>query len=89
MFVVGLFGKKKKFPAGIVDENLPANAGDSSLVPGLGRFHMPRKSTPQYQNYQTRALETVSHSYRSLCALELALGNRGRCSRRPEHRGKQ
>ena len=57
-----IWKKKKKFPGGIVDENLPANAGDSSLIPGLGRFHMPRNSTPQCQNYQTRALETMSHT---------------------------
>ena len=25
----------------MVDQDLPANAGDMGLVPGLGRFHMP------------------------------------------------
>ena len=24
------------------DRNLPANAGDTDSVPGLGRFHMPQ-----------------------------------------------
>ena len=28
------------FPGGPVVENLPANAGDMSSIPGLGRFHM-------------------------------------------------
>ena len=28
------------FPGGIVDRSPPANAGDPSLIPGLGRFHM-------------------------------------------------
>ena len=28
------------FPGGTVDKNLPANAGDTDLVPDLGRFHM-------------------------------------------------
>ena len=29
------------FPGGAVLENLPANAGDTGLSPGLGRSHMP------------------------------------------------
>ena len=29
------------FPGGAVVENLPANAGDVGLSPGLGRSHMP------------------------------------------------
>ena len=30
------------FPGGAVVENLPANAGDTGLSPGLGGSHMPR-----------------------------------------------
>ena len=29
------------FPGGAVVKNLPANAGDTGLCPGLGRSHMP------------------------------------------------
>ena len=29
------------FPGGAVDENRPASTGDSGLLPGLGRFHVP------------------------------------------------
>ena len=32
------------FPGGAVVKNLPANAGDTSLSPGLGRSHMPRSN---------------------------------------------
>ena len=32
------------FPGDAVVENLPANAGDTGLSPGLGRSHMPRSS---------------------------------------------
>ena len=32
------------FPGGAVVENLPANAGDTGLSPGLGRSHMPRSN---------------------------------------------
>ena len=28
-------------PGGPVVENLPASAGDASLIPGLGRSHVP------------------------------------------------
>ena len=28
------------FPGGAMDKNLPANVGDTSLIPGPGRFHM-------------------------------------------------
>ena len=32
------------FPGGAVLENLPANEGDTSSSPGLGRSHMPRSN---------------------------------------------
>ena len=30
------------FPGGSVVKNPPANAGDTGLIPGLGRSHMPQ-----------------------------------------------
>ena len=36
--------KGRGFPGGAVVENLPANAGDMGLSPGLGRSHMPRSN---------------------------------------------
>ena len=32
------------FSGGTVGRYLPANAGDSDLIPGLGRFHTPRSN---------------------------------------------
>ena len=32
------------FPGGLVVKNLPANAGDTGSIPGLGRSHMPWSS---------------------------------------------
>ena len=32
------------FPGGTVVKNPPANAGDTGLIPGPGRSHMPRSS---------------------------------------------
>ena len=41
-----LFNLKKigGFPGGPVVKNPPANAGDMSWIPGLGRSHMPRSN---------------------------------------------
>ena len=30
------------FPGGPVVKNLPASAGETGSIPGLGRFHMPQ-----------------------------------------------
>ena len=32
---------KWSFPGGAVVKNLPANAGETGSIPGLGRSHMP------------------------------------------------
>ena len=32
------------FPGGTVGKNPLANAGDTGLIPGPGRFHMPRSN---------------------------------------------
>ena len=32
------------FPGGTVVKNLPANAGDTGSIPGLGRSHMARSN---------------------------------------------
>ena len=32
---------KWDFPGGPVDKNLPANTGDTGLIPSPGRFHLP------------------------------------------------
>ena len=45
------------FPGGPVVRNLPANAGDMGLIPGLGRSHMLWGET-----------EPECRNYRSLCA---------------------
>ena len=44
------------FPGGVVNKNLPANAGDMGSVPGLGRFHMLWKPT-ELLNPHSRACE--------------------------------
>ena len=33
------------FPGGAVVKNPPANAGDTGSSPGLGRSHMPQRTT--------------------------------------------
>ena len=34
-------------PGGPVNKNLPANAGDTGLIPGLGSFHTPQSNEPR------------------------------------------
>ena len=34
-------GQKRDFPGGAVVKNLPTNAGDTGLISGPGRSHMP------------------------------------------------
>ena len=36
--------KKRGFPGGAVEKNLPANAGDTGSIPGPGKSHMPRSN---------------------------------------------
>ena len=36
------YGGRLDFLLGSVVKNPPANAGDMGLIPGRGRFHMPR-----------------------------------------------
>ena len=38
--VCDIKGKARDFPDGTVEKNLPANAGDVGLIPGLGRLHV-------------------------------------------------
>ena len=56
------------FPGGEVDKNMPANAGDTGLIPGPGRSHMPRSNyarAPQLLSLRSRAREP---QLLSLCA---------------------
>ena len=39
-----LKSSKEDFPGGTVDKNLPADAGDTGSIPGLGRSHMPQSN---------------------------------------------
>ena len=48
----------ESIPGGPVDENSPASAGDTSSIPGPGRFHVPRGNSacaPQLLSLCSRA----------------------------------
>ena len=51
------------FPGGAVVRNPPANAGDTGLIPGLGRSYMPRSNEARAHNYWVCTLEPMSHNY--------------------------
>ena len=44
------------FPAGPVDKNLSANAGDMGLIPSLGRPHMPWGTKPVCHDYASSSI---------------------------------
>ena len=47
------------FPGGPVVKNLPANAGDTGLIPGPGRSHMPQgNEAPTLQVLRIHAATT-------------------------------
>ena len=65
------------FPSGSVVKNPPANAGDMGLIPGRGRFHMPRSN-------QAHASQLLS--LQSLGGQEPVLRNkRGHFSEKPAY----
>ena len=61
------------FPGGVVDRDLPVNAGDGGSIPGLERFYMPWKTKP------------TCHNYWSPCTLEPVLHKRNHSSEKSTH----
>ena len=77
------------FPGGTVDKNPPANTGDTGLIPGLERFHMPWSNWAQALEPMNLTYWTCTHKglqpttpkpeccdYWSPCALEPVLPNK-------------
>ena len=63
-----LRGKQEDFPGGPAVKNLPSNAGDTGLIPALGRLHMPwGNSACILQPLNLRTLEPVLCNKRSHC----------------------
>ena len=44
----------------MVDKNLPVNAGDTSLIPGQGRFHMSQSNQDQVPQLLSPSLSLCS-----------------------------
>ena len=57
----------EEFPGGEVDKNLPTNAGDTGLIPGPGRVHLPQSNWAHES--QLLAYEQNSWSLRGLWPL--------------------
>ena len=58
-------------PGVTVDKNLPANAGDTGLIPGPGRFHMPRSNwAHELQLLNLRAITTEDYAPRAFMQQE-------------------
>ena len=70
------------FPGGTADKNLPANAGSTCLISGLGRFLILQGNWARAS--QLPSLRVVN--YWSLCALEPVLHNkRSHHNEKPEY----
>ena len=72
--------KKKKntllgFPGGSVDKNPPASEGDTGLIPGPGRSHMP-------QDHYGR----VPQLPKPVCLEPELCNKRSQCNEKPVHR---
>ena len=70
---------------GTVDRNLPANAGDTGLIPGLGRFHRPwatKAWVPQQLSLHSRAHEPQQMCPRAATAEAHALQQRPRATKK-------
>ena len=84
----------KGFPGGAVDKNLPAKAGDTGSIPGLGRSHMLQSNkarVPQLLSLSSRACEPQLLSPRATTTepmrLEpMLLNKRSHRNEKPAHR---
>ena len=60
--------KKSDFSGGTVDKNLPANAGDMGLIPGLGRFHKLQSNQACVPRVLSLCSTTTEAHVPSLCS---------------------
>ena len=76
-----LFNENLGFPGDTVDKKLPANAGDTGLIPDPEKPHMSRATKPVCHNYWAQTVEPMSPQLLKLVCLEPVLGNmRNHCS---------
>ena len=69
-----------------MDKNPPANAGDMHLIPGLGRFHMPRSNqahVPQLLSPRSRAREP--QLLKPVCLEPVLQNKRSHSHEKPPH----
>ena len=57
------------FLSGTVDKNLPANSGDTGLIFGLGRFHMPQATKARVAQLMSPCIATTEAHMPRVCAL--------------------
>ena len=69
------------FAGGTVDKNPPAKAGNVGLIPGLGRFHMPRTTKAPVPQLLGRVLQLLEN----LCPESMLRNKRSYCSEKPVH----
>ena len=58
------------FPSDAVDKNPPVSAGDMGLIPGQGRFHMPKKNRALEPQLLSLCATTTEVHVPRACALQ-------------------
>ena len=58
------------FPSGVVDNNLPVNAGDMRSIPGPGRSHKPQTSWAHVPQLLSRSAAATEAHAPGACALQ-------------------
>ena len=66
-------------------ESPPANAGDTSSVPGQGRCHMPRSN----EAHEAQLLSHVRPPLRPAHLEPVLCNKRSRCNEKPGHRNRE
>ena len=77
-----------------MDRSLPVNSGDTALIPGLGRFHVPQGNeacVPQLLSPCRRAnkLQLQSRSAAEACASRACVHKRSHRKEKPAHHNKE
>ena len=77
------------FPGGTVVKNLPANAGDTGSIPGLGRSHVPQSNKARAQLLSLRSRACKPQLLKPMCLEPVLRKKRSHRNEKPAHRNEE
>ena len=77
------------FPGGAVDNNAAANAGDTGLTPGQGRFHMLQSNRARAPPQPRPGCRAFRPHTKLVCLETLLHSTRSRHNEKPAHDSKE